>query len=70
MLIEKRQPYTGNPNSKTPGDNENAFLYWGDVLGCMQQKGKLVICSLVAQARHELQPVLVSVSLLWDFSKP
>ena len=26
-------PYTGNLNSQTSGDSQNAFLHWGDALG-------------------------------------
>ena len=48
-----------------------AILHWENVLGCMDQKGKLAIYSWVAQARHELEPFLVSVSTLaWDFNRP
>ncbi len=31
ILIQRCHPYTGNLNSETPGDSENAFLHWGDV---------------------------------------
>ncbi len=27
ILIQKRHPDTGNPNSETPGDSKNAFLH-------------------------------------------
>ncbi len=33
ILIQKRPLYSGNLNSKAPGDSKNAFLHWGDVLG-------------------------------------
>ncbi len=32
ILSQKRDPYTGNLNSETPGDSKNAFLHCGDVL--------------------------------------
>ncbi len=35
MLIQKRYPSTGNVNSETPGDSENAFLHC-DVLDVRQ----------------------------------
>ncbi len=31
--IQKRHPYTGNLNSETSEDSENAFLHCGDVSG-------------------------------------
>ncbi len=33
ILFQKRQSYTTNVNSETPGNNKNAFLHCGDVLG-------------------------------------
>ncbi len=33
-LIQKHHPYTGDLNSETLEDSQNAFLHWGDVLGC------------------------------------
>jgi hypothetical protein len=33
IVTQKHHPYTGNQNSETPGDRENAFLPCGDVLG-------------------------------------
>ncbi len=35
-LVQKHHPYTGNLNSETPGDSNNAFLHWGDVLDVTQ----------------------------------
>ena len=32
MSIQKRHPYTGNFNSESLGDSNNAFLHCGDVL--------------------------------------
>jgi len=31
ISIQKRHPYTGNLNSETSGDSQNAFLHCGDV---------------------------------------
>ncbi len=28
ISCQKRHPYTGNLNSKTPGDSENVFFHW------------------------------------------
>jgi len=33
VLSQKRPSYSGNLNSKMPGDSRNKFLHWGDVLG-------------------------------------
>ncbi len=33
VLIQKRPFYSGNPNSKTLGDSQNAILHWAAVLG-------------------------------------
>ncbi len=60
-LIQKHHPYTGNLNSETPGDDQKRILY---VVRRARQKGKPAVYSLVAQARHELQSILVSVSLV------
>ena len=32
ISMQKRDPYTGNPNSETLGDGEDAFLHWGNIL--------------------------------------
>ncbi len=31
IFTQKRRPYSGNLNSQTFGDSENAFLHYGDV---------------------------------------
>ena len=38
-FIQKHPFYSGNPNSETPGDSKNAFLYWGDVIDL-----SLIVC--------------------------
>ncbi len=38
VLIQKSRSYTGSVNSEVPGDINDAFPHWGDVLGSLNEK--------------------------------
>ncbi len=53
MFSQKHPPYHGIVNSETPGDSQNAFLHWGDVLGLLSPAGcQLAKATALRTASH------------------